>query len=144
MRKHIFIWISVGVTIVVVIGGYFAFKVNQKASPLPGKWVLVKPEDLVGSDEVPEYRPIWDLTLRADGTYNEHREIKLMGYVIWDAKGSYRRAGNKLHFSGTILWASDDGYSKTTDLEADSRILTIDGNTLTDTEDPEMVYAKSH
>lgn len=56
--------------------------------------------------------PKWTLTLKADGSFEESIENRVMMDLASNGRGTYTRQGNRVTFRGTATYRSDDGYAK--------------------------------
>lgn len=129
MKKRV---AGIAVTFMIATAGCSAGRGPGKREDLVGKWVAVT----IAGDPIPDVQPHGSfkivLTLNADGTFTEHQEIRFMGSIVADSKGTYKREKQEVLLEGTCTTFMDDGYAKNTDTEHIHRTLRFDGEQLSD------------
>jgi outer membrane lipoprotein-sorting protein len=123
--------VLVGIAVVVLLaaGGLLYTRLGPK-SPLVGKWELRFIDDRLPSLPSKQGAPTWTIHFRADGTFAEHMENRIMMVMVTDSKGTYKVEGDKVRLTGTTTMYMDDGGRKSNKSGPFRQTLTISGDRL--------------
>lgn len=77
-----------------------------KADLAVGKWKALPPAD------GPERFWYWTLDIREDGTFHQHRDLRIMVNILGDGSGTWRREPGGVRLDGQADESFDDGYGK--------------------------------
>lgn len=81
-------------------------------SELLGDWQGWIATDGLPFQDLAQHGNKWTLTLRGDGTYEEHLVNNVMMNLKCDTQGTYKRTGETLVLTGMMSYHMDDGYGK--------------------------------
>lgn len=84
---------------------------SAQGPALAGEWLGWFPVE-GGFPKADRFSPKWTLTLKDDSTFTSHLESHVMMDLVVDTKGTYKRSGDKVVFSGKSGYKMDDGYKK--------------------------------
>lgn len=96
----------------------------QAADPVVGYWKAIP----IGSS--PERWWYWTLDIRADGTFRQHRDLRIMMNILGDGKGTWRREARGIRLTGEAEESFDDGYKKVTRRDPIDMLLVEKGGKL--------------